>query len=85
MRTVNSLMLAVALTAVTILQAAQPAAAGTPPGCHVERTPNGWVVVCGNGGGGGGGGGTTGVHAAATRITGATTAAKRAMRRTRGA
>jgi hypothetical protein len=57
MRTVNSLMLAVALTAVTILQAAQPAAADTPPGCHVERTPNGWVVVCGNGGGGPGGGG----------------------------
>jgi len=54
--------LAAALPAVPAGAAAAAPAAG---GCHVERTPDGWVVVCSNGsgipgspsGGGGGGGG----------------------------
>jgi hypothetical protein len=60
MRTLKYLMLAVAITVVTIGQAVPAAAAtggGPPPGCRVVRTPTGWVVVCGNGGGGPGGGG----------------------------
>jgi hypothetical protein len=54
-------VLAAALPAVPAGAAAAAAASG---GCHVERTPTGWVVVCSNGsgtpgspGGGGGGGG----------------------------
>jgi len=56
-------VLAAALPAVPGAAAAAPAAGG----CHVERTPSGWVVVCSNGsgtpgspgGGGGGGGGSS--------------------------
>jgi hypothetical protein len=55
--------------AATVSVTAAPAAAAAPGsgGCHVERTPAGWVVVCSNGsgtpgslgGGGGGGGGSS--------------------------
>ena len=57
-------VLAAALPALPAVPAGAPAAAPAAGGCHVERTPAGWVVVCSNGsgtpgspGGGGGGGG----------------------------
>jgi hypothetical protein len=62
MQFLKQLALAVSAAAVVILEVVPPAAAaGTPPpGCGVERTPTGWVVVCGNGGGGPGGPGSSG-------------------------
>ena len=61
MRFLKQLALAVSAAAVIILEVVPPAAAGgAPPGCGVERTPTGWVVVCGNGGGGPGGPGSGG-------------------------
>jgi hypothetical protein len=68
----RALLMAVTVTALApalaaVLPAVPAGAAAAAPaagGCHVERTPAGWVVVCSNGtgtpggpGGGGGGGG----------------------------
>src|SRR5712692_7464094 len=71
MRTLKNLMLAVAITTMTVLQAAPATAAaggGPPPGCRVVRTPTGWEVICGNGGGGPGGGGGSGGGGGGTDI-----------------
>lgn len=55
-------VLAAVLPALPAVPAGAAAAAPAAGGCHVERTPAGWVVVCSNGSGipgspGGGGGG----------------------------
>ena len=58
-------VLAAVLPALPAVPAGAAAAAPAAGGCHVERTPAGWVVVCSNGsetpgnpGGGGGGSGS---------------------------
>lgn len=66
MRTLKQLTLVAAAAAALPVLTARPATASvagaavsaSPAGCHAERTPTGWVVVCSHGGGTPGGGGS---------------------------
>jgi hypothetical protein len=67
MRTLKQLALVTAVATAVLLPAlpaaatvASAAAPAGPAGCHAERTPAGWVVVCSHGGGTPGGGGSPG-------------------------